>query len=184
MPAMRNTMQSNVLSGLAVAAALLLPASGFAQSGVAQAPAAPVPAARGPALADALLAAQTAVAACHERQQAVSVTVVDAAGVQKALLAADGASARGVASSTAKAQTALAFAAPTSALAERAKGDAALAARLQDTKYNTRAGGLPIVAADGTVIGAIGVGGARGSDNDEACAQAGLARVGAWAPFK
>jgi uncharacterized protein GlcG (DUF336 family) len=143
----------------------------------AQAPAAP-PAA-GPALADALLAAQTAVNACLERQQNVSVAVVDSGGVHKLLLAGDGAHQRGVQSSTAKALTALAFRLPTSVLAERAKQDAALGARLAaDAGYNSRAGGLPIVK-DGVVIGAIGVGGARGSENDEACARAGLERIGA-----
>jgi len=177
----------HLLSIALAAGAFALPCAGYAQAGGATAPGAqpaPVPAARGPSAADALLAAQTALAACHDRQQTVSVTVVDVAGVQKLLLAADGASARGVASSTAKAQTALAFGAPTSQLGERARQDAALAARLQDPKFNSRAGGIPIVAADGTAIGAIGVGGARGSENDEACAQAGLARVGAWSAYK
>jgi uncharacterized protein GlcG (DUF336 family) len=155
---------------------LALPVSVLAQ---AQAPAAPPPPpAPGPALADALLAAQAAVKACQERQQNVSVAVVDSAGVHKLLLAGDGAHQRGVQSSTAKALTALAFKLPTSALAERAKQDAALGARLAaDTSYNSRAGGLPIVK-DGVVIGAIGVGGARGSENDEACAKAGLERIG------
>jgi uncharacterized protein GlcG (DUF336 family) len=154
---------------------LAVPVSVLAQ---AQAPAAPPPPAPGPALADALLAAQTAVKACQERQQNVSVAVVDSAGVHKLLLAGDGAHQRGVQSSTAKALTALAFKLPTSVLAERAKQDAALGARLAaDTSYNSRAGGLPIVK-DGVVIGAIGVGGARGSENDEACAKAGLERIG------
>lgn len=170
---MRNSIAIAFAAGV-----MALPGLCNAQAGGA--PPAPAPAARGPSSAAALLAAHTALAACLERQQTVSVTVVDTAGMQKVLVAADGASARGVASSTAKAQTALAFNGPTGQLAERAKGDPALAARLQDPKYNARAGGLPIVAADGTVIGAIGVGGARGSENDEACAQAGLARVGAW----
>jgi uncharacterized protein GlcG (DUF336 family) len=145
---------------------------------LAQTPAAPPPA-PGPALADALLAARTAIDACHDRQQNVSVAVVDSAGVHKLLLAGDGAHQRGVASSTAKALTALAFKLPTGLLAERAKLDAALGARLAaDASYNSRAGGLPIVK-DGVVIGAIGVGGARGSENDEACARAGLERIGA-----
>jgi uncharacterized protein GlcG (DUF336 family) len=149
-------------------------------SALAQTPAAPPPPpAPGPALADALLAARTAIDACHDRQQNVSVAVVDSAGVHKLLLASDGAHQRGVASSTAKALTALAFKLPTSTLAERAKLDVALGARLAaDASYNSRAGGLPIVK-DGVVIGAIGVGGARGSDNDEACARAGLERIGA-----
>ncbi len=41
-----------------------------------------------------------------------------------------------------------------------------------------RAGGVLLTVA-GTPIGAIGVGGARGSENDEACALAGVAKVAA-----
>jgi uncharacterized protein GlcG (DUF336 family) len=146
----------------------------FAQS---QGQTSPPPPARGPALALALEAAQEAIDVCRARQQNVSVAVVDSAGVHKILLAGDGAHQRGVQSSTAKALTALAFGAPTSGLAERARQDAALQARLAgDPAYNSRAGGLPIVIG-GAVIGAIGVGGARGSENDEACARAGLARI-------
>jgi uncharacterized protein GlcG (DUF336 family) len=162
-------------SHLVLGAALALPLLAQAQNA---APAAPVPPAPGPALADALQAAQTALAACRERQQNVSVAVVDTAGVHKLLLAADGASARGVQSSTTKALTALAFGQATSQLGERAKADPALATQLADPKYNSRAGGLLIIVG-GKVVGAIGVGGARGSENDEACAQAGLTRIGA-----
>jgi len=158
-----------------------LPAAAVAQTAQSAqtAPAAPPPPpAPGPSLSDALLAAQSAIAACRERQQNVSVAVVDAAGVHKLLLAADGAHSRGVQSSTAKALTSLAFNAASGSLAERAKQDVALAARLSaNAAYNSRAGGLPIVK-DGALIGAIGVGGARGSENDEACARAGLERIG------
>jgi uncharacterized protein GlcG (DUF336 family) len=169
------------ISSLALAAMLAVPVlcAAQGQAAVAPAPPPPAPAARGPALADALLAAQTALAACTARQQNVSVAVVDSAGVHKALLAADGASQRGVLSSTAKALTALAFKLPTSQVGERAKQDTALNAQLAaNPAYNSRAGGVPILA-DGVVVGAIGVGGARGSENDEACALAGLARIGA-----
>jgi uncharacterized protein GlcG (DUF336 family) len=160
-----------LLLPLVLALPLTVPAPAQAQAQAAP----PPPPATGPALAEALLAAQTAVKACLERQQNVSVAVVDSAGVHKLLLAGDGAHQRGVQSSTAKALTALAFRLP----AERAKQDAALGARLAaDASYNSRAGGLPIVK-DGVVIGAIGVGGARGSENDEACARAGLERIGA-----
>ena len=149
-----------------------------ALSAFAQAPQAPpAPPARGPALDLALEAARGAVEACNARQQKVSVSVVDSAGVLKTLLASDGAHARGVASSTAKALTALAFGSATSKLGEQAKTDKALADKLAaNPAFNARGGGLTISVA-GTVIGAIGVGGARGSDIDEACAQAGLAQV-------
>lgn len=145
----------------------------------AQTPAAPPPPppARGPALELALEAARGAIDTCAARQQKVSVSILDSAGVPKLLLASDGAHARGVASSTGKAQTALAFNSATSALGERAKTDKTLAERIAaNPGFNVRGGGLAI-SVGGAVIGAIGVGGARGSDVDEACAQAGLALV-------
>jgi len=140
-------------------------------------PAPPPPPARGPAIELALEAARTAIDTCTARQQKISVSVVDSAGVLKALVASDGAHARGVASSTNKAVTALTFNNKTSALGELAKTDTALAAKLAaNPNFNARGGGVTI-SVGGTVIGAIGVGGARGSDVDEACAIAGLAQV-------
>jgi uncharacterized protein GlcG (DUF336 family) len=140
-------------------------------------PAAPQPPARGPSLALAVEAAQTALATCTAKEQKVSVSVVDSAGVLKALLATDGASPRGVQSSTNKAVTALSFKAPTSLLGERAKADKELADKVAaNPAYNSRAGGV-LIRVNDEIIGAIGVGGARGSENDEACALAGLAKI-------
>jgi uncharacterized protein GlcG (DUF336 family) len=158
---------------LAASLALLVTASAMAQTP----PAPPPPPARGPALALALEAARTAIDNCTARQQKVSVSVVDSAGVLKAVLASDGAHARGVTSSTNKAVTALTFNSPTGALGEKAKADTELNARIAaNPNFNARGGGVPI-AVGGTLIGAIGVGGARGSDIDEACALAGIAQV-------
>jgi uncharacterized protein GlcG (DUF336 family) len=148
---------------------------GATASAFAQTP--PAPPARGPAVKLALEAAQAAIDSCTARQQAISVSIVDSAGVLKALVAADGVHARGVASSTSKATTALSFKTSTKALSEQAKNDTALAERIAaNPAFNARAGGVPILA-DGAIIGAIGVGGARGSDIDDACALAGLAQV-------
>lgn len=146
-----------------------------AASAMAQTP--PAPPARGPALDLALEAARTAIAACTAKQQKVSVSVVDSAGVLKAVLASDGAHARGVSSSTNKAVTALAFNSATGALGEQAKTNAELAAKIAaNPNFNARGGGVTI-SVGGALIGAIGVGGARGSDIDEACAQAGISQV-------
>jgi uncharacterized protein GlcG (DUF336 family) len=137
----------------------------------------PAPAARGPALQLALEAAEKAVETCKGLDQKIGVTVIDSAGVFKVVLATDGASTRGVQSSTNKALTALAFSAATSELGEKVKTDTALAEKLAaNANYNTRAGGLLIKVGD-NVIGAIGVGGAKGSEKDEACAAAGLKKV-------
>jgi uncharacterized protein GlcG (DUF336 family) len=150
---------------------VVAPALVFAQ---AQAPA---PAARGPSLKLALEAAQKALDTCKGLDQKVGVTVVDSAGVLKVVLATDGASTRGVTSSTNKALTALAFTASTSDLAEKLKSDTDLATKLSaNPAYNTHAGGLLLKAGD-DIIGAIGVGGAKGSEKDEACARAGLEKV-------
>ncbi len=154
--------------------AMLLSLSGLA---FAQTPPTPQPPARGPALDLALEAAQVAIDTCKARDQKAAVSVVDSAGVLKVLLATDGASSRGVASSTAKAVTALTFKAPTSQLAERVKSDKELADKIAaNTAWNARAGGVLLVV-DGETIGAVGVGGARGSDVDEACGLAGVQKV-------
>ena len=137
----------------------------------------PAPAARGPALKVALQAAQKALETCKGLDQKIGVTVVDSAGVLKVVLASDGASTRGVASSTNKALTALAFGTATSELGEKIKTDPALAQKVAaNANYNSRAGGV-LLKAGAEVIGAIGVGGAKGSEKDEACAIAALRQV-------
>lgn len=138
---------------------------------------APVPAARSPALALALEAAQVAIETCTAKEQKIGVSVVDSAGVLKALLATDGASPRGVQSSTNKAKTALEFKAPTSQLAEQIKTDKALADKIAaNPNWNARAGGV-LLKVNEEVIGAIGVGGAIGSEKDEECALAGIQKI-------
>jgi uncharacterized protein GlcG (DUF336 family) len=137
----------------------------------------PPPAAPGPSLELATLAARTALDACTAKGFAVSVSVVDAAGVLKVLLAQDGAHMRGVQSSTNKAVTARSWEDSTSRLGERVKYDAALAKTISaNPAYNVRAGGVLLKVKD-RIVGAIGVGGAQGSENDEACALAGVAAI-------
>ena len=154
------------------------PGSGGPAAGPGAAAGAPqAPAARGPSLKLALEAAQKALETCKGLDQKIGVTVVDSAGVLKVVLATDGASTRGVASSTNKALTALAFTAATSELGERIKTDTALAEKVaSNANYNSRAGGVLLKVGD-DVIGAIGVGGAKGSEKDEACAVAGLQKI-------
>jgi len=137
----------------------------------------PVPSARGPTLDAALRAARVALDSCKTRGFAVSVSIVDAAGVSKVLLAGDGAAPRGVRSSTNKALTALAFKDSTSRLATRSQTDKPLAEAIAaDVNYTTRSGGL-VIAVDGDIIGAIGVGGAHPSEVDESCALIGLESI-------
>ncbi len=137
----------------------------------------PVPAAPGPSLETALAAAQVAIQTCKGLDQKVGVTVLDSAGIPKVVLASDGASPRGVQSSTNKALTSLAFKAATGELEGKSRAEPEIASRLAaNPVFNTHAGGLLIING-GDVIGAIGVGGARGSEKDEACAKAALTRL-------
>jgi uncharacterized protein GlcG (DUF336 family) len=134
-----------------------------------------VPAARGPALDLAIEAARVALDTCAAAGgQKIAASVVDSAGVLKALLAYDGASPRGVSSSTAKAVTALQFKTATADLTERIKTDKALGDQIAaNTALNARPGGVLIKVGD-EIIGAIGVGGGR-TDHD--CAVAGVNKI-------
>ncbi len=165
------------LAGSLAAALCAVGAAQAAPTPTASPPASPVPAARGPALDVSVEAAQEAIRFCAAKGFNVSVSVVDSAGVLKVLLAADGAHSRGVHSSTNKAVTALTFRNSTSALEQQARGDATLAEKIAaNPNFNTRAGGV-LLQVGSEVIGAIGVGGARGSENDEACALAGIEKI-------
>jgi uncharacterized protein GlcG (DUF336 family) len=165
---------------IAFALALALPQLGAAQTPATAPPTptpVPIPAARGPALELALEAARVAIDTCTGLEQKIGVSVVDSAGVLKVLLATDGASPRGVQSSTNKALTALAFKTATSQLNELIKTDKELADKVAaNTNYNSRAGGVLLKVND-EIIGAVGVGGARGSEKDEACALAGIQKI-------
>jgi uncharacterized protein GlcG (DUF336 family) len=132
----------------------------------------PQPAAHGPTLESSIEAAQAAIDACLDKNgQSSGVSVVDSAGVLKVLLASDGASERGVLSSTNKAITALHFKVATSELFAKIGTDKDLAAKIAaNPNFNARPGGVLIKNGD-EIIGAIGVGGAK---TDEECALAGI----------
>lgn len=147
-----------------------------APAGAAQNPP-PVPPARGPAVDLALEAAQAALDAAKAADQKVAVTVIDSAGVLKAVAAGDGTGPRAVQNSNFKAQAALAFKADSGELAEKVKTDKDLAGKIAaNPSYLARAGAV-LIKVNGEVIGVIGVGGARGSDKDEQYAKAGLAKI-------
>jgi uncharacterized protein GlcG (DUF336 family) len=156
----------------------LAPAFACAQAPAASAPqAAPTPPARGVPVELALEAAKVALDTCKAQDQKVGVSVLDSSGEVRLVLAADGAANRGVQNSALKAKAALAFDIPSGQVAERAKTDAGVASRLAaNPTWLARAGAIPVKVGD-TLIGAIGVGGARGSEKDEACAVAGLEKV-------
>jgi len=136
----------------------------------------PTPA-RGPGLDLALEAAQAALAASKAGDQKVAVSVIDSGGVLKAVLVSDGVGPRAVQNSNFKAQAALAFKESSGQLAEQVKSDKDLAEKVAaNPNYLARAGAV-LLKVNNEIVGAIGVGGARGSEKDEQYALAGLQKI-------
>lgn len=130
-------------------------------------------------LALATKAAAAAVEKCTKDGYKVSAAVVDKAGVLKALMRADGAGPHTADSSRRKAYTAGSTGRATSELGELI----VKMPHLQELgKMNDNililGGGLPILFGN-EIVGGIGVGGAPGTQLDDACAQAGLDAIGA-----
>jgi len=124
----------------------------------------------------ALEAAEAAIASCKGQGYNVAVAIVDRAGDLKLLLVGDGASALGRELSRRKAYTSAMRRITTADLAKQVATPGAFNPLLYDTQLVTAGGGVPIKAGNET-IGGIGVGGAPGGDKDEACANAGLAKI-------
>lgn len=124
-------------------------------------------------------AVQAALEACKKDGYRVSVSVVDRAGVLRAMGRADGAGPHTVDSSRKKAYTAASVRRPTTELAELINKTPTLQAlRDINNEIVIVGGGLPIEIG-GEVVGGIGVGGAPGAHLDDACAQDGLDAIGA-----
>ena len=124
-------------------------------------------------------AIQASLDSCSKDGYRVSVSVVDRAGVLRAMARADGAGPHTVDSSRKKAYTAASLRRPTTELAELINKVPTLQAlREMNDHVLILGGGLPIEIG-GEVVGGIGVGGAPGAHLDDACAQAGLDAIGA-----
>ena len=124
-------------------------------------------------------AIQAALEACKKDGYRVSVSVVDRAGVLRAMGRADGAGPHTVESSRKKAYTAASVRRPTSELADLiTKIPSLQSLRDMNGDILILGGGLPIEIG-GEVVGGIGVGGAPGTHLDDACAQDGLDAIGA-----
>ncbi|MCX5725153.1 MAG: heme-binding protein [Nitrospirae bacterium] len=124
-------------------------------------------------------AIQASLDACKKDGYRVSVSVVDRAGVLRAMARADGAGPHTVDSSRKKAYTAASLRRATTELAELINKVPTLQAlREMNDQVLILGGGLPIEIG-GEVVGGIGVGGAPGAHLDDACAQAGLDAIGA-----
>ena len=124
----------------------------------------------------ALALARAALADCQKHGYQVTVAVVDRFGITQVLLRDRFAGAHTVPTATGKAWTAVSFRTDTSELvAATAPGSPQAGVRTLPGA-TIIAGGVMVEAA-GSLVGAIGVSGAPGGDNDEACAKAGIAAV-------
>lgn len=121
-------------------------------------------------------AVAAAVGKCASQGYAETAAVVDADGVQQAVLRGDRAGAHTLDSAFSKAFTAASFKTNTSALVERSKSNPVLANLFKLPHLLLLGGGIVIKVGD-EVIGAIGAAGAPGGDLDDACAQAGFDKI-------
>jgi len=120
--------------------------------------------------------AQATVEACAAKNFNVAATVVDRAGVIRAVLRADRAGPHTIAASRDKAFTAASARNVTSAIAESAEKNPAARHLASIEGFLLLGGGVPVKVGD-EVIGAVGVGGAPGGHLDEECANAGIEKV-------
>jgi len=124
-------------------------------------------------LAQANALATSAIQACVAKNYQVPVTVVDRAGVVKAVQRTDNAGPHTVKASEMKAYTALSAKNASGKVMEAAQSNAGAQNMRDIPGFLLLAGGLPVKEGD-EVIGAIGIGGAPGGHLDEACAQAAI----------
>lgn len=124
----------------------------------------------------ALEAAQAALGACKTQGYKVTVSVVDRLGLSQILIVEDGASPTGRTLAPRKAYTSAVRRITTGELNQRVSVPGAFNPLQFDAQLTIERGGVPI-NVDKETIGAIAVSGAPGGDKDEACAQAGIAKI-------
>jgi uncharacterized protein GlcG (DUF336 family) len=120
--------------------------------------------------------AMAAVAACAQKSYHVGVVVLDYSGLQQVALRGDGAAPQNVLNANDKAYTAASFGTDTADLVERSKTSPVSSAFAKVPHLLLNAGGV-VIKVDDEVIGAIGVSGAPGGDNDAVCAKAALEKI-------
>lgn len=120
--------------------------------------------------------AAASVAACQDKGYAVAATVVDRAGVVRAVQRADNAGPHTIGASLQKAFTSASARNTTLAMMENAQKNPGAANLTDIPGFLLLGGGVPIKAGD-AVIGAVGVGGAPAGNIDEQCAVAALESV-------
>lgn len=127
-------------------------------------------------LAAANKLASAAMAACQAQGRHIAVTVLDRGGNVVAVQRADGVGPHNTDASRRKAYTALSTKNDTQALAVAARGNPDMANLTTLPELLLLGGGLPL-HAKGEVVGAIGVAGGGGAQQDRACAHAALAAL-------
>ena len=125
-------------------------------------------------LAMAQAIANGAMESCKAMGFKVSVAVVDRDGLPIVALRGDGAGLHTPEGADRKAYTARTFRAPSAAFLKRMQNDPAAHASEEYTRVLALPGGLPIKVGD-DVVGAVGVSGSPGKDDD--CGQAGIDKV-------
>jgi uncharacterized protein GlcG (DUF336 family) len=118
----------------------------------------------------------TAVRACADKKYTVSAVLLDYSGVQQAALRGDGTGPENAAIANDKAYTAVTFETDTADIVARAKNGPAPSAFTKIPHLVLAAGGVVVKVGD-EVVGALGVSGAPGGDNDALCAKAGLDKI-------
>jgi uncharacterized protein GlcG (DUF336 family) len=124
----------------------------------------------------ALKAAQAALKSCRDRGFQVTVAVVDRMGVVQVLLRDRFAGPHTPDMASAKAYTAVSFRTNTTELAE-ASQPGRPASGIRHRPAIAAVGGGLMIEAGGSLLGAIGVSGAPGAREDDACAGAGIAAI-------
>ena len=124
----------------------------------------------------ALKAAQAALKKCRDSGFQVAVAVVDRMGVPQVLLRDRYAGAHTPRMARAKAYTAVSFRTNTTELAEATQAGRP-SSGVRDLPGIVALGGGLTIDAGGSLLGAIGVSGAPGGKEDDACAAAGIAAI-------
>jgi uncharacterized protein GlcG (DUF336 family) len=124
----------------------------------------------------ALKAAQAALARCRASGHQVTVAVTDRMGVVQLLLRDRFAGPHTPGLASAKAYTAVSFRTNTTELAEMTQPGRPQSA-IRNHPGVAAVGGGMMIEAGGSLLGAIGVSGAPGARDDDACAAAGIAAI-------
>jgi len=124
----------------------------------------------------ALKAAQAALKKCRDSGYQASVAVVDRMGVVQVLLRDRFAGPHTTDMASAKAYTAVSFRTNTTELAEATQPGRPQSGVRSRPGVAAVGGGL-MIEAGGSLLGAIGVSGAPGAREDDACAAAGIAAI-------